>query len=208
WKAQHLLNRAGFGGTPDQVQALASMGLNDAVDYIVNYESIAEEPVPVERWDASIIRPPTDEERERARTARRNNDEATLEQIQRERNRRTAADRRQMAEIQKWWIRRMIETGRPLEEKMTLFWHGHFATSYRTIEDSWHCLLQNQLFRSHATGSFAKLCFGIIRDPAMLEYLDNDENRRRSPNENLARELMELFILGEGNDYTEQDIRE
>src|SRR5690606_1790846 len=61
---------------------------------------------------------------------------------------------------------------------------------------------------SHATGSFAKLCFGIIRDPAMLEYLDNDENRRRSPNENLARELMELFLLGEGNDYTEQDIRE
>ncbi|MCA9284685.1 MAG: DUF1800 domain-containing protein [Phycisphaerales bacterium] len=208
WKAHHLLNRAGFGGTPDQVQALASMGLDDAVDYIVEYESIGDDAMPTDRWSADIMRPPTAEEQETARTARRNSDEATLERLQRERNQRQAADRKQMADIQKWWIRRMIETGRPLEEKMTLFWHGHFATSYRTIEDSWHMVLQNQFLRANATGSFAKLCFGIIRDPAMLEYLDNDQNRRRSPNENLARELMELFILGEGHDYTEQDIKE
>ncbi|MFO0872649.1 MAG: DUF1800 family protein [Phycisphaerales bacterium] len=68
-------------------------------------------------------------------------------------------------------------------------------------------LVQNRLFRKHATGSFSDLCFAIIRDPAMLEYLDNDENRRASPNENLAREMMELRPR-EGHDYTEKDIKE
>jgi uncharacterized protein (DUF1800 family) len=101
----------------------------------------------------------------------------------------------------------MVETPRPLEEKMTLFWHGHFATSYRTIEDSYHMFLQNQLFRKHALGSYAKLMFEIIRDPAMLKYLNNDDSRKDKPNENLAREIMELFSLGVGN-YTEKDIKE
>jgi uncharacterized protein (DUF1800 family) len=113
-----------------------------------------------------------------------------------------------MAELQMWWLQRMIETPRPLEEKMTLFWHGHFATGYRAIEDSYHMFLQNQLFRVNAVGSFKRLTHQIVRDPAMLRYLNNNQNRRQAPNENLARELMELFTLGEGNDYTEDDIKE
>ena len=206
--ARHLLTRAGFGGTSDQVQALAKMGLNDAVGYLVEYEKVPEIPVARTDFNSDIRRPPTAAEREMVLLARRSNDEAALEAIQRMRNERDGQDRTQLREMQKWWLKRMIETGRPLEEKMTLFWHGHFATGYRTVEDSYHMFLQNGLFRSHATGNFADLVLRILRYPAMLKYLDNDESRRGRPNENLARELMELFVLGEGHAYTEQDIKE
>lgn len=91
---------------------------------------------------------------------------------------------------------------------MTLFWHGHFASGFRTVQDSWHMLQQNRLFRKHATGNFAQLVRAVVRDPAMIKYLDNDQNRKGRPNENLARELMELFTLGEGRGYTEGDIKE
>ena len=104
---------------------------------------------------------------------------------------------------------RMIETSRPFQEKMTLFLHGHFATGYRPVEDSYHMFKQNELFRSNATGNFRDdLVRNIIRDPAMIKYLNNNQNSRRAPNENLARELMELFTLGEGRGYTEQDIKQ
>lgn len=205
--ARHLLNRAAFGGTSRQIERLASMGLNDAVDYLLNYEGVPELAISESEFDRDIRKPPTTAEREMAQLARRNNDEAMLEQVQKLRNERDGKDREQAREIQKWWLKRLIESGRPLEEKMTLFWHGHFATGYRTIEDSYHMFLQNQLFRSHATGNFADLVLRILRDCAMLKYLDNDESRRGRPNENLARELMELFVLGEGNAYTEEDIK-
>ena len=208
WQAQHLLNRAGFGGTPSQVRALANMGLEAAVDYIINYDEIETEPVDADQFDTNIMRPLTADQRMEQRNARQSGDEATLERYRRERQRRQGADRRQISEIQRWWLKRMIETPRPLQEKMTLFWHGHFATGYRTIEDSYHMFQQNQLFRYHATGNFRKLTHAIVRDPAMIRYLDNNRNRKQSPNENLARELMELFTLGEGNDYTENDIKE
>src|SRR6185436_12424118 len=116
-------------------------------------------------------------------------------------------DRRQMREMQKWWLKRMIETPRPLEEKMTLFWHGHFATSFRTIENSYHMFKQNTLFRKHAVGNFGELLFAIIRDPAMIAYLNNNQSRKGKPNENLAREIMELFSLDIAG-YTERDIKE
>ena len=205
--AVHLLNRAGFGGTPSQARALADMGLNKAVDQLVKYESQPVEPVKADLFDNSIMSPLTDEQRETARNARLRNDEEVLAALQRERNRKQSEDRKQIAELQKWWIKRMIETPRPLEEKMTLFFHGHFATGYRTIEDSFHMYQQNQLFRKFATGNFAQLAHRIIRDPAMIKYLDNDENQKSKPNENMARELMELFTLGEGRGYTEDDIK-
>ncbi|MEY3143519.1 MAG: hypothetical protein RLY21_2012 [Planctomycetota bacterium] len=204
--AQHLLNRAGFGGTPAQVRALVELGLDDAVDYIVDFKGDGALPPSAEF--AAVMRPETPEERETLRKARAAGDEETIARLQRERQAREKSDREQLAEMQKWWLAKMISTGRPLEEKLTLFWHGHFATGYRTIENSYHMLRQNGFLRANAAGNFADLVRGIIRDPAMLKYLDNDENRRRSPNENLARELMELFTLGEGNDYTERDIKE
>lgn len=207
-EARHLLNRAGFGGTPVEVRALVGMGLDDAVDHLVDYGEVSVEPVLPDAFDHTIMRPPTAAERSALRRAREQGDEAAVDRYRRERQRRQRADRRQMAEIQQWWLQRMIDTPRPLQEKMTLFWHGHFATAYRGIEDSFHMFVQNQLFRAHAVGNFKRLVHAIIRDPAMLRYLNNNQNRRQHPNENLARELMELFTLGEGHGYTEHDIKE
>jgi len=207
WRAHHLLNRAGFGGTPEQVRQLADLGLEKAVSLLVDFDRVAAVPVDQATFDKDIIRPLTDAERREQQEARRNNDEAALEKFQRRRNEATMKDRQQLAAMRRWWLERMIETPRPLEERLTLFWHGHFATGYRTIEDSWHMFRQNQFLRAHAAGSFADLAKGIIRDPAMLRYLDNNRNLRKQPNENLARELMELFTMGEGR-YSERDIKE
>lgn len=206
-QARHLLWRAGFGGTPEQIQTLASWGLKKSVEYLLNYESIPFDAVKEDKFDRNIMRPASAEEREMGAKARRSNDEDTIARLQARRQEAERADRRQMADAQRWWLKRMIETPRPLEEKMTLFWHGHFATSYRTIEDSHHMFTQNQLFRTHAVGDFREMLFAIIRDPAMIAYLDNNDSRKNKPNENLAREIMELFSLGVGN-YTEQDIKE
>jgi len=209
--AQHLLGRAGFGGTPAQVRALVEMGLDDAVDYLIDFkgdEAAGAIDARANDFRADVMRPETPEERETLRRARAAGDEETILRLQRERQMRERDDRDQLAAMQRWWLARMISTGRPLEEKLTLFWHGHFATGYRTIENSWHMKRQNAFLRANAAGNFGDLVRGIIRDPAMLKYLDNDENRRRSPNENLARELMELFTLGEGNGYGERDIKE
>ena len=207
WAAHHLLSRAGFGGTPDQIRALSQLGLDKAIDSIVDYEMHPPIEDPTD-FASDIMRPATPEEAEAYRKARQEGDEKTLSEFRRMRQQRQGADRKQIGAMRSWWLERMIETSRPLEEKMTLFWHGHFATGYRAIEDSWHMMMQNRMFRSLATGNFADLLRGIIRDPAMLRYLNNNRNRKQSPNENLARELMELFSLGEGNDYTENDIKE
>ncbi len=106
-----------------------------------------------------------------------------------------------------WWGERMLLSQRPLEEKMTLFWHGHFATGNNKVRDARMVYQQNEMLRTHATGNFKELLLRILRDPAMLVYLDNGENVKGHPNENFGRELLELFTLGVGN-YTEQDIRE
>ena len=106
-----------------------------------------------------------------------------------------------------WWAWRMLTTPAQLLEKTTLFWHGHFATSAAKVEDVELMYQQNQLLRQFALGDFPKLLLEISRDPAMLIYLDSVYNRKAHPNENYAREIMELFCLGEGN-YSEIDIRE
>lgn len=208
WEANHLLRRAGFGGTPDQVRLLVEWGLDKSVDYLINYGDITTTAIKADDFRGDIMQPPSPEERLAYRNAQQSQDEVTLEKIRRLRQDRQRQDRQQVRSLQQWWLKRIIETPRPLEEKMTLFFHGHFATGYRTIENSYHMFLQNQTFRKHAVGNFAELCFQIIRDPAMLAYLDNNESHKRLPNENLARELMELFTLGEGNGYTESDIKE
>ncbi len=105
------------------------------------------------------------------------------------------------------WVYRMPNTPAPLLEKMTLFWHGHFATSAAKVEDAELMQRQNDLLRKLALGDFSELLLEISRDPAMLLYLDSATNRKSHPNENYAREIMELFSLGEGH-YSEQDIRE
>ncbi|MBL9031566.1 MAG: DUF1800 domain-containing protein [Phycisphaerae bacterium] len=206
-QARHLLWRAGFGGTPAQVQTLVSWGPERSVDYLLDFEKAPTEPVSADLFDRDIMRPPTREEQAALALARRTMDENAVAEFRRQRMERERLDRQQMSKIRRWWLQRMIETPRPLEERMTLFWHGHFATSYRTIENSYHMFAQNGLFRTHAVGNFGDLLFAIIRDPAMLAYLDQNDSRKNRPNENLARELMELFSLGVGA-YTERDIKE
>lgn len=110
-------------------------------------------------------------------------------------------------QLSAWWMHRMLSTPAQLLEKTTLFWHGHFATSAAKVEDADLMYAQNNLLRKFALGEFGELLLEISRDPAMLIYLDSASNRKAHPNENYAREIMELFCLGEGQ-YTEKDIRE
>jgi uncharacterized protein (DUF1800 family) len=110
-------------------------------------------------------------------------------------------------QLRDWWLYRMLYTPHPLGEKLTLFWHNHFATSNAKVQSAEYMLRQYQLLHNHATGSFAKMLREMSLDPAMLVWLDGRDSKKGNPNENYARELMELFSLGIGN-YTEQDIRE
>jgi uncharacterized protein (DUF1800 family) len=120
---------------------------------------------------------------------------------------RVAKDSGEIADLRAWWAHRLLSSANPLVEKLTLFWHGHFATSNAKVRSARHMAAQNELFRRHAVGSFGALLHAIARDEAMLVWLDGNANRRRQPNENFARELMELFSLGVGN-YAEKDIQE
>jgi uncharacterized protein (DUF1800 family) len=106
---------------------------------------------------------------------------------------------------QEWWVERMRTTNKPLQEKMTLFWHNHFCSGQDKLFDMGAMFNQNQKFRDHGMGSFLNLCQLIAVDPAMLVYLDNATNRVGAEQENFARELMELFTLGVGH-YTESDV--
>jgi uncharacterized protein (DUF1800 family) len=109
--------------------------------------------------------------------------------------------------IAAWWLHRMLHSPSPLVEKMTLFWHGHFATGADKVNDIELMVQQNRMLREHALGDYSSLVQAVSKDPAMLLYLDSATNRKTHPNENYARELMELFCLGEGN-YTEQDVQQ
>ena len=106
-----------------------------------------------------------------------------------------------------WWLLNMARTSQPLQEKMTLFWHGHFTSAYSKVRDQLLLLDQNQLFRDNALGNFKDLVKKVSRNPAMIDYLDGQSNRKGAPNENYAREMMELFTIGIGN-YSETDVRE
>src|SRR5947209_2305042 len=115
-------------------------------------------------------------------------------------------NRRQIEPAKVWWFSRMLATQRPLAEKMTLFWHTHFATANSKVANAPLMLNQIQLFRQNGLGSFETLLQKVTRDPAMLIWLDNRQNRKAAPNENYAREVMELFTVGIGN-YSEDDVK-
>ncbi|MEN1678503.1 MAG: DUF1800 domain-containing protein [Planctomycetota bacterium] len=108
--------------------------------------------------------------------------------------------------LKAWWVYRMLMSPDPLGERLTLMWHNHFATSNRKVQDLVLMREQNDLLREHARAPFSKLLTAVVKHPAMLVWLDADSNRKGHPNENLARELMELFTLGVGN-YSEQDVK-
>ncbi len=117
------------------------------------------------------------------------------------------AGRNNPFDLRGWWLDRMLNSGFPLREKMTLFWHNHFATSINKIQSTALMLRQNELMRRHSLSKFGPMLQQMSKEPAMLIWLDSNSNVKGKPNENFAREVMELFSLGVGN-YTETDIRE
>lgn len=186
--AAHLLRRAGFGGTTEQVGRLAALDVGAAVASLVNFADTRGLPN-----GPTLSGPPN--------YMGMRPDRETIK-----------ADRKahvaQVRDLQQWWLNRMIATPAPLQEKMTLFLHGHFTTT--AIQKGVSPLevgQQNDLFRRYALGNFHSLTLAVSQDPAMLKYLDNARSNRDHPNENYARELMEIYTLGIGN-YTEGDVRE
>lgn len=195
--AAHLLNRAGFGGPPAEIEKLVAMGPQQAVSWLVDYAKIPDpatdpawaKPDPARQQRIAAIRSATDEQRK---------------MLQQEEQRQ---QRERMMELRGWWLHRMAKGPRPLQEKLTLFWHGHFATSVEKVREGYFMWRQNELFRRLATGNWLQLLIEAGKDPAMLIWLDQAQSRKDHPNENFAREVMELFALGEGH-YTEHDITE
>ena len=220
-KAAHLIERAGFGATPAEIERLAAMTPDAAVDELVNYTAVDNsatpgfDPSPI--WDAGMD-PFPKSRADAVRIARETGSsmgvamrpEGEPRRLQPVVNKFFYGLRSNAIETQRlalWFAERMLTTRRPLEEKLTLFWHGHFATGNGKVRDTRMMLRQNEMLRANAAGSFRDLLVKILTDPAMLVYLDNGENRKGHPNENFGRELLELFTMGVGN-YTEQDIRE
>jgi len=188
--ARHLLNRAGFGATPTEVAAYARLSRAEAVERLLagtRTEALAPPP----EWVHEPIVPP--------RQLRRMAPE--------ERKVFIAGEIRRGLDLRGWWINEMITTPSQLTERMTLFWHNHFVSSQQKVRWARLMYAQNVLLRRHAVGNFGALLHAVGKDPAMVIYLDSAQNRKGQPNENFAREVMELFTLGEGH-YTEQDIRE
>lgn len=205
-QARHLLSRAGYGATPQGLTQWHAVGLDQAVARLVDYQDVPLGDLEPADLDPDIIRPLTDEERRELMIARREKDQMAADKFRRMRVAANAEDRRMHAALQRWWVQRMAKTPRPTEERLTMLWHGHFATRHRDVRDAYLMQQQNAMFREHANGSFADLASGIVHDPAMIKFLNNDQNKKQCPNENLSRELMELFTLGEGH-YTEDDIK-
>ena len=182
-EAAHLLRRMGFGGSPQEIEALVARGREGAVDFLINYAQVdnrAMDDLVARSFDFS--------------------DPLDFTKLNR-------------SELERWWFTRMVHTRRPFEEKMTLFWHNHFATAASKVPDVF-MYIQNLTLRTHALDRFDTLLEKVAEDPAMLIWLDGILNVKGSPNENFSRELQELFtmgindvVTGEAN-YTEDDVKE
>jgi len=175
--AGHLLRRAGFGGSRAELERFARLPKEEAVEELLAIERVNVRPLE-ERLAAMGF---------------------SLE----------PGSDGIVRDMQGWWLSRMALTPRPLEERVTYFWHGLLTTQVSVLgPDRAHwCLWQNELYRSKGLGRFDELIHATAKDPAMMVYLDTVESTKEHPNENFARELLELFTMGEGN-YTEEDVRE
>ncbi len=188
--AAHLLRRAGFGGTPEQVRRYSAMTARDAVASL-----LAAPP-------GSSITPPQELE-DLGGPVSMSSDPMQRKTMRRKRARE---GRDAIVALQLWWLNRMLTTPAPLQEKMTLYFHGHFTSRAKPMYP-WITYNQNALFRHYALGNLRELALEVSKDAAMLLYLNGAQNVAAHPNENYARELMELFTLGVDN-YSEQDVRE
>ena len=197
--AAHLLNRAGFGGPPADIQKLADLTPDQAISSLLDYENI-----PDPTLDPDWARPNPDEVKQLRESLKNAATPEEKRQIQQAANRLAQT---RFLELRGWWLQRMARGPRPFQEKMVLFWHGHFATSSEKVRNPYFMWRQNELFRRMATSNWELLLNEAGKDPAMLVWLDQAQSRKEHPNENFAREVMELFALGEGH-YTEHDVTE
>ncbi len=218
--AAHLLERAGFGATPDEIANLAKMTPAQAVARLVRFEGTDAGNLPP--FDHSGVHDPGLEPFPPSRPAvtdmAKEKGEALGIKVKPAGNRRLQpivdeffywlrASALETNRVAYWWANRMVASPRPLQEKMALFWHGHFASNEAKVRDYRKLLGQLELFEQQGTGNFRNLTVAVAQDPAMLTFLDAGVNVKGASNENFAREIMELFTMGVGH-YTEKDIRE
>src|SRR5450631_3535318 len=190
--ARHLLNRTGFGASQAEVERFAGLTRDQAArKLLIDTRNTALTPPPAWTADTGPLRYPR---------AGENATEAEKKMFQQE-------QLREGLQLRAWWVSEMLDTPSPLTERMTLFWHNHFVSSQQKVKLAELMYRQNVTLRANALGNFGELLHAVGRDPAMVIYLDSAQNRKGTPNENFAREVMELFTLGEGN-YTEQDVKE
>ena len=218
--AAHLLERAGFGGTPEEIEALARMTPQQAVARLVLFQGTDGGNLPA--FEPSGVHDPGLEPFPPSRPAvtemAKEKGEALGIKVKPAGNRRLQpivdeffywlrASVLETNRVAYWWANRMVASPRPLQEKMALFWHGHFASNEAKVRDYRKLLGQLELFQKQGTGNFRDLTIAVAQDPAMLSFLDAGVNVKGASNENFAREIMELFTMGVGH-YTEKDIRE
>lgn len=193
--AAHLLSRAGFGGSPKDVESLHGRGLDGAVDSLLSAPD-----------DADIFPPPDASIPQDLLALRKGMEGKSAEEKKAAQMAQRKETQQKMAGLRMWWLDRMRWSPFPAREKAVLFWHGHWATSAEKVRDAFPMWQQNETLRAHALGRFEPLAKEISRDPAMMRYLDLVQSKSGKPNENFARELMELFTLGEGH-YSEDDVK-
>ncbi len=218
--AAHLLERAGFGATPEEIDQFAKLTPTQAVRRLVYFDGVP--PVKLPPFEHSGVfkdgLDPFPSSRPATTALAKETGEALGIKVKQSGNRPLQpvvneffywlrASRLETDRVVYWWANRMLASPRPLEEKMALFWHGHFATNEDKVRDYRKMLKQLNLFQTEGLGDFRTLLIGVAQDPAMLAFLDAGVNVKGAPNENFAREIMELFTMGVGN-YGEKDIRE
>lgn len=181
-RIQHLLRRTGFGYSAGELDQYVALGLDGAIERLLAPEYVNDDALNAAL--KPVLAPFAGDPRD-----------PDLEPAQR-------------AALVRGWYLRLVTTNRPLLERMTYFWHDHFATALSKVGRPAFMQRQNDTLRAGALGTFPELLLSVARDPAMLVYLDNNANARGAVNENYARELFELHTLGEGNGYTELDIKE
>ncbi len=197
-EARHLLTRTGFGASPSEINSLLPLTREQAVVRLVSRtKTYASTPAPHWLSDYDSF------DRSSFRKMQKNK----TEESQKMRQYFQRQQRIHGQELKAWWVNEMLTTESPLTEKMTLFWSNHFTSSIRKCKSPLMMYNQNKLLRKYSMGNFGKMLHAISKDPAMIIYLDNQSNNKKKPNENFARELLELFTLGEGH-YSEQDIKQ
>ncbi|MGL5865458.1 MAG: DUF1800 domain-containing protein [Dermatophilaceae bacterium] len=194
---------SGDGGSNDRVvasRAVRALGLGGSADVVDEVVRIG-----VAEWAGSALAAARGREPDRPTPTLADPEPLPEKPTRAQRTAQRQQQKKGVAALTRWWVAELVTTPHPVLERVTVGWHDHFATSAQKVRRPSLVLGQNESLRRHALGGFADLAHTMARDPAMLVWLDGIRNTRRAPNENLARELLELFCLGSG--YTEDDVK-